>query len=68
LKEKEEKIKQLNNIISKNDGSKREEIFALSDLPPLSNPSQKEQPLMKMTRQDFIMAQIDLDVIESHGS
>jgi hypothetical protein len=50
LKEKEEKIKQLNNIISKNDGSNREEIFALSDLPPLSNPSQKEQPLMKMTR------------------
>lgn len=23
---------------------------------------------LKMTRQEFIMAQVDLDVIESHGS
>lgn len=78
LKEKESKINQLTAYI---DGSSsnadsviiRQEVLAMSssaedDL----NHDPDEEPfkpaIKEMTKQEFLMAQVDLDIIESHGS
>jgi hypothetical protein len=69
LKEKEERIKQLSGAISifesSQTGEPIQEVLAFSN-----NPEEDDEPFkpMKMTRADFIMAQVDLDVIESHAS
>lgn len=62
---KEKKIKALNNVISLYDGE--QEVFAISDLP---SEEDDDSPFKtsKMTKAEFIMAQVDLDMIESHGS
>lgn len=62
LTEKEQRIKQLSGYIRMFEGSENEpiqEVLAIGEEP--------FQPI-KMTKADFLMAQVDLEMIESHGS
>ena len=65
LAQKEKKIKALSNVIQLYEGE--EEIFAMSEAP---SDEDDDSPfkVSKMTKAEFIMTQVDLDVIESHGS
>lgn len=51
------------------DESATQQVLAISD-EPMEEEDDDDQPFkpMKLSKADFLMAQVDLDVIESHGS
>lgn len=59
LLQKEEKIKELTSVIT---------MFDSSEVMAISNDDDEPFKPVKMSKAEYIMAQVDLDVIESHGS
>ncbi|TNV85531.1 hypothetical protein FGO68_gene8318 [Halteria grandinella] len=67
LEDKEQKIKEITHFIDSSEGMEKQQVLAISHNPDDEQYNEEFQP-SKISRADFIMAQVNLEVIESHGS